>query len=248
MSIAWSLVWGLLAFATMSVTIKYYLPRLAERIQAIASETPANSCNSDDEQVENVPQIKGKYNSAILNQRVPAIVMLVVCACFAVWCGYTASTHSVTVLSMVKMTLAMAVLSCVYITDIELMTIPNLCSIIMIAGRVITVICEFIWLRDEAAPWLLNSIIAMIASLIVLLIMTKVTRGGLGMGDVKLFSSLGLLCGVRAVCFTLMFAFILCALASTVLLVTKKKHLKDLLPMGPFIWMGYGVTVLLSIM
>lgn len=248
MSIVWSLVWGTLAFMTMSVTIKYYLPRLAERLQTIASDAPASSCNSDDEGGEIEPKIKGQYNSAILNQRISAILMLVVCACFAIWCGYIASVHSVNVLSMVKMTLAMVVLSCTFITDMELMTIPNLCPIVMIAGRVVTVICEFIWMRDEAVAWLLNSIIAWIASLIVLLIMAKVTRNGLGMGDVKLFSCLGFLCGVRAVCFTLMFAFVLCALASTVLLVTKKKHLKDLLPMGPFIWMGYGVTVLLSIM
>lgn len=248
MSIVWSLVWGLLVFATMLVTIKYYLPCLTERTQTSASEALAYSCSSDNEQDQIVPESNGRYNSAILNHHIYTIVMLVSCVSFSVWCGYIASVHSVTAVSMVKMTLAMAVLSSTFITDMELMTIPNLCSVIMVVGRVATIIYEFICIKDDAGTWLLNSVIAMIMSLIVLLIMTKVTQGGLGMGDVKLFSSLGFLCGVRAVCFTLMFAFILCALISTILLVTKKKKLKDSLPMGPFIWMGYGVTVLLSVM
>ena len=245
MSIIWSVVWGLLAFTIMSITIKYYLPWLSERAQVPASGAHASSGDSE-ESFEIVPVNKGKYNNEILNQRVLAILMLAVCTCFAAWCGYTASERPVSVMDLLKMTLAMGVFSCVFITDMELMTIPNLCSIVLIAGRLMTVICEFIWTRDEAVAWLINSVIASVVSLLLLLIMTKVTHGGLGMGDVKLFSSFGFLCGVKAACLTLRLSFFLCALTSTGLLVAKKKHLQDSLPLGPFIWMGYGVTVLLS--
>lgn len=247
MSIIWSVIWGILALAIMSITIKYYLPVLSKRAQVMASEA---SANSEDNEVEiEVPvEFNGKYRSEILNRRTITIIMLLLCAGFSMWCGFTAGEHSASIIGMLKMTLGMCVLSCIFVTDMELMMIPNLCSLVLLGGRILTIVAEFIWMKDEAMAWLLNSLIALVISLLLLLIMAKVTRGGLGMGDVKLFSSLGFLCGVRAVCFTLMFAFLLCALASTGLLLSRKKQLKDSLPLGPFIWLGYGVTVLLSIM
>lgn len=247
MSIIWSVIWGILALAIMSITIKYYLPVLSKRAQVMASEA---SANSEDNEVEiEVPVgFNGNYRSEILNRRTITIIMLLLCAGFSMWCGFTAGEHSASIIGMLKMTLGMCVLSCIFVTDMELMMIPNLCSLVLLGGRILTIVAEFIWMKDEAMAWLLNSLIALVISLLLLLIMAKVTRGGLGMGDVKLFSSLGFLCGVRAVCFTLMFAFLLCALASTGLLLSRKKQLKDSLPLGPFIWLGYGVTVLLSIM
>lgn len=247
MSIIWSLVWGVLALAIMSITIKYYLPMLTKRAQLITSEASANSVEKGATS-ELALEKKGKYRTEILNHRTYTIILLALCAVFAIWCGYTAADHSASVIGMLKMTLGICVLSCVFVTDMELMMIPNLCSLVLLGGRVLTIIAEFVWMKDEAMAWLLNSLIALVISILLLLIMAKVTRGGLGMGDVKLFSSLGFLCGVRAVCFTLMFAFLLCALASTGLLLSRKKQLKDSLPLGPFIWLGYGVTVLLSIM
>lgn len=247
MSIFWSVVWGILALAVMSITIKYYLPLLSRRTQVMVSEASANSEGNDATQELSVTK-DGKYRSEILNKRVFTIIMLCFCAGFAISCGYSAAEHSTSILGMLKMTLGMCVLSCIFITDMELMMIPNLCSLVLLGGRIIIIIAEFIWMKDEATAWLLNSLIALVISLLLLLLMAKLTRGGLGMGDVKMFSSLGFLCGVRAVCFTLMFAFLLCALASTGLLLSRRKQLKDSLPLGPFIWLGYGVTVLLSIM
>lgn len=246
MAIVLSLIWTIMVVSVMLLTIKYYLPRLSERSEdsdSKALESSSEKCESS------VLKNKNKYvcNNVILRKRMYAIIMLVVCACIAAWCGYSVAEHAITVSGIVKMTLAMCVLSCVFITDMELMMIPNMCSIVLLIGRLIIVICEFVWMKEDALVWFLNSIVAMVTSLILLLIMAKVTRGGLGMGDVKLFSSFGFLCGIQAVCFTLVFSFFLCALASTGLLATKKKHLKDALPLGPFIWLGYGVAVLLAI-
>ena len=268
MSVIWSIVWGLMVLAVMLLTIRFYLPRLSARTQELASEAVVSSeakkeekkeVPADRKEKEEVPAAPAekekvpaapaeKAGSPLLRRRWSAAVTLALCACFGAWCGYVAFGHSVSAIGFFKMTLAMGVLSCIFITDMELLMIPNLCSLILLGGRVITVICEFIWMREEALVWLFNSLLALVVSLLLLLLMSKATHGGLGMGDVKLFASLGFLCGIRAVCFSLVFAFFLCALASTVLLIARKKHLKDALPLGPFIWLGYGITVLLSIM
>lgn len=246
MSVIWSLLWGIMVFAIMVITTKYYLPNLSKRSEDTASEAPATFCGDVGEKKVGQSTVYF-YRSAILRNRYLFFIILAVCSCIAALCGYSAYQHSVSLTAMLKMTLALCVLSCVFITDLELMIIPNVCSVVLLVARLVTVLIELVVAKNEAWVWLLNSLIALVASLLLLIIMSKVTHGGLGMGDVKLFSSLGFLCGIRAVCFTLMFAFLICALVSTGLLITKKKQLKDSLPLGPFIWLGYGVTVLLSI-
>lgn len=65
------------------------------------------------------------------------------------------------VVSMLKMTVAMCVLCCIFITDLEFMIIPNFCSAVLITGRLLTAVYEFIWMREEALAWLLNSLAAL---------------------------------------------------------------------------------------
>ncbi len=244
MSIVWGLIWGIVVFVVMFVTVKYYLPLLSKRIHASTSKAVMILAEDN---TESLCEEEQDYNKFILNKRVLFWLTLVASACFAVWCGYAVASYSVTTLNMLKMLVTFAVLSCIFITDMELMIIPNLCSIVLLCARALTIVYEFIWLQELALAWLLNSVIAAIASLLLLLIMKKVTGGGLGMGDVKLFSSLGFLCGIQAVCYTLLLAFLLCAILSAVLLISKKKTLKDSLPLGPFIWLGYGIGALLSL-
>ena len=218
MEIICSITWGLLVFAVMTITMKYYIPKL----------------NKDFGTSESVPLTNFK-------------LILFICVCISALCGYSAAIYAASILGMFRMTLAMGVFSCICITDLLLMIIPNLCSIILIFGAAITIICEFIVDKEQAVMWLVNGMIAAISILIVLVIVSKLSHDGLGMGDVKLFSSFGLLCGIRAVCFTLLFAFLVCAVVSTGLLIMKKKQLQDSLPLGPFIWIGYGITIILSI-
>lgn len=245
MSIILCLIWGVLTFAVMTVTIKYYLPRLSLRAHKVDSEAPA--INSEQYEGPGEVKVVPESESFIKNHHVLMTLMLIGCPLFAAVCGYRAFLHSTSIIGLFKMTLAFCVLACIFITDLELMLIPNFCSIVLLSGRAFTIIAEFIWMRDFAVQWLINSVVAMAISIILLLIMSKVTRGGMGLGDVKLFGCIGFLCGIRAVCFTLVLTFCACAITSTVLLITKKKHLKDSLPLGPFIWIGYGISVLLSI-
>lgn len=57
----------------------------------------------------------------------------------------------------------------------------------------------------------------------------------MGMGDVKLISSLGLLFGWPDVALVIFLSFMIGAVASFLLLIFKKKKMADLVPFGPFI-------------
>lgn len=225
------------------------------------SENHENADGADEkDEKDNVPAVlpeketsaapginKNRSVSSVLRRRVLTFLIPAICACFAFWCGYTASGHSTSIFNLLKMTLTAVVLSCVLVTDAKLNLIPNPCPLVLLGGRLVILVFEFIRTGKIALIGLADSGIAMLLGFLILLIASKLSHGGVGMGDIKLYAALGFMLGVSPVCFVLLFGFFLCALVSTVLLILKKKQLKDSLPMGPFIWAGYGLAVLLTI-
>lgn len=57
----------------------------------------------------------------------------------------------------------------------------------------------------------------------------------MGGGDIKLIAGLGLVFGVQGVLFIMFFSFVIGAVISVILLITKFKSRKDEIPFGPFI-------------
>ena len=95
MSMIWSIVWGILTAAVMLITMKYYMPRLLKRIQVGHSDS-----SLDSEQTEEIvpKDLLGKH-------RIGAIILLILCGCFAGWCGYVAGGHGIPLINTWKMTI-----------------------------------------------------------------------------------------------------------------------------------------------
>ncbi|MFV0364026.1 MAG: prepilin peptidase [Suipraeoptans sp.] len=245
MSIVSSVFWGVLIFIVIVITTKYYIPLLVKRTKQSTSDSTSESTSDLD--TEDLEVISNNFNSDFNPRNRAFIATIILCTAFASWCGYVSGNNAVSIIGWVKMTLAFAVLACIFVTDWKLMIIPNLCSIILCIGRLITIVYELIWSRDMIKNSLINSILAMSIGLVFLIVLSKLTRGGIGMGDVKIITSLGFLCGIQAMVFTLLFSFLICTILTTVFLATKKKKLKDSIPLGPAIWVGFGISILLSI-
>lgn len=62
-----------------------------------------------------------------------------------------------------------------------------------------------------------------------------ITNGGIGGGDIKLISILGLILGFYPIIIVITFTFILAAICSIILLLFKKTSLKTSIPLAPFI-------------
>lgn len=253
------MIWGILTAAVMTATVRFYLPYLSGRKLKKAEAQAADETAADEAaEASEMPVISQPaaekrdlfpgYERKYFRRDGVLIFILVLCSLWAGFCGYMAAENAASLMSLLKMSLGMLVLACVFFTDLELLTIPNLCSLVLLGGRAVSVLAEFLIMPETAVSWLLNSLIALAVSFAVLYLMNRITGGGIGMGDVKLYSSLGFLCGVRAVVYTLLFSFLLCAVLSVILILTKKKTMKDSLPMGPFIWAGYGLAVILGVM
>ncbi|MBU2703048.1 leader peptidase (prepilin peptidase)/N-methyltransferase [Sporomusaceae bacterium BoRhaA] len=70
---------------------------------------------------------------------------------------------------------------------------------------------------------------------VLLFLIVLVTRGGMGMGDAKFATVLGLWLGITGMAETLLLSFVLGGIVGAFLLVTGKKKPKDPIPFGPFI-------------
>ena len=90
---------------------------------------------------------------------------------------------------------------------------------------------------------LLNSFggLALAAGLFLLIVI--LSRGGMGGGDVTLIGALGFVLGIKLILLNIFLSFVLGGIISVFLLATKIKSKKDPIPFGPFIVLGFMITV-----
>lgn len=125
--------------------------------------------------------------------------------------------------------------------DLKEMIIPDILVILII---IITIIYKvLLFLLYSKSPDLLNSIGGLVLSSFLFILIILISKGGMGGGDVTLIGSLGFILGIKKILLTIFSAFIFGAIISIILLVTKIREKKDPIPFGPFIILGFFITV-----
>ena len=125
--------------------------------------------------------------------------------------------------------------------DLKEMIIPDILVILIIIFTIIYKVLLF--LLYSKSPDLLNSIGGLVLSSLLFVLIILVSKGGMGGGDVTLIGSLGFILGIKNIFLTIFLSFILGAIISVILLITKIKGKKDPIPFGPFIILGFFITV-----
>jgi prepilin signal peptidase PulO-like enzyme (type II secretory pathway) len=105
---------------------------------------------------------------------------------------------------------------------------------------------EFVFL-DDALNYLISSLIGGLLCMVLLVIANKISKGGIGAGDIKLLSAVGFVLGLYPVLSAMLFSLLGFILLSALLLLAKKCSLKDQLPFGPFIYVGFLVYCLVNL-
>ena len=172
----------------------------------------------------------------------PVLIVL-----FSFLTGYYVSQTAVHYLALGMILFCFSVLEWAGLVDAYTMKIPNLCSLVLLGGRILFMIPELLYFQGDLPMLLLNSFVPGIIALLLLCLLYRISRSGLGMGDIKIFTALAFFTGMYGFCVTLLFSFLLCALCSLPVLLLKKKKLKDALPLGPFIYLGFGLAAILSL-
>jgi len=123
------------------------------------------------------------------------------------------------------------------VVDIKKRIIPDKLVAAGIIGGIVSVFIN----KDMT---LVNAISGFLAAVIVLLPVSLITKGSLGMGDVKLFSCTGLFLGLWSTLTALAASTILSGLAGLVLIMMSFSNRKKSIPFAPFVFAGVTLTLL----
>lgn len=132
--------------------------------------------------------------------------------------------------------------------DLREQRIPNIFPTVMAIAALACLAYLYFSDSDGGFAYIISSIAGVIACSICMLLVYALTKGGIGMGDIKLLCALALLGGANALACTAAIGAISCGIVTIGLLIAKKKKIKeDALPFAPFVFLGFAVSVLLPI-
>ena len=166
---------------------------------------------------------------------------------FSAVLGYFTAQNAVDTFAIFRLTLLYFILAVAAIVDGEKYIIPNILVLIFLVAGVVIGLIEILYYHLGWREFLFQSLGSLFILLVFLLLMVFLSKGGLGMGDVKLYAAIAFYSGISAACIIILFSFILCAMAFIPFLLLKKIKIKDAFPMGGFIFIGYGISLMLSL-
>lgn len=127
--------------------------------------------------------------------------------------------------------------------DLKKQLIPNRLQLFGVGLFLVFTMVDVLVLKNPIKEVLLESGKGLLLGGGVFLFCMLISGGGMGMGDVKLFSVIGMILGWTAV-FNVIFWSILCiAIFGIVMICRKKAGRKTMVPMGPFVLLGMLITI-----
>lgn len=121
--------------------------------------------------------------------------------------------------------------------------IPNKLLLFLLAGRVFLLLLEWIAFPGMGLSLLISSALGMLLGGGMFLLAHFISRGGVGMGDVKLFGVIGCYAGAGTIMPLSFLTIMISAIYSIVMLLLKKLKLKEEIPFAPFVLIGTIVTL-----
>ncbi len=157
---------------------------------------------------------------------------------------YGINNTFITNLDLIKFMILIPMLLSAFVIDYKLQIIPNRLNLTMFE---IGIIIAFIYgLSDIAIT--INMIFGMLAGGGIFLLITLIggivyRKEAMGFGDVKLMGALGLYFGLSNIITITLVSFLIGAILSILLLVTKIKKMNEYIPFGPFIVLGTFINI-----
>lgn len=181
------------------------------------------------------------FKNALTTPRVIFLCISLAVNCYAY---YRTFTFDLTTVAVIKLFLTITFVMSAMFIDKELKKIPNILILSMLGTEIVFILLEYFILEQEVLQnILISSGIGLIGCFFAMTILSLITKGGMGMGDVKLISMLGFLMGIGTAFYTLVYSMIVCFLFALPMLAFGKKKMKDGLPFAPFIYAGLIMAV-----
>ena len=178
-------------------------------------------------------------------QRRWQICLLAAAAAGGALSGWLAAGHTA-LPYQVRGAMALAAVGAGAVTDLFRRRIPNLCSLILVAGAAVCTALDFWSAPDSAGLVLCSGLLGGVGLLVCLSICRWISRGGVGIGDIKLVSATALVMGLYGGLAMLLFAQVAAVLAAVGLLLSRRAKWKDSVPFAPFLWLGLLLCLILG--
>lgn len=170
------------------------------------------------------------------------LVACVVALSFAAASGIVRQTSDV--IGNCKMMIALLCMVGAACVDFRERRIPNIFPIVMALSGIVLLITSVILQQNGAGAYITGSVVSCVVCVVFLMLASALTKQGIGAGDIKLIGALALLTGVYAVIGTIFFSSLICGIVAVVALITRKMSVNNSLPFGPFLFVGFVMTVL----
>lgn len=173
-------------------------------------------------------------------------IFFLICIIFCLALTWLFSQYHFGPLKVIKYLLLLAGLYPIAWEDAREKKIPNRWLLYLLVGRGFLFLAETIcfpaMLIENAGFLLFGGLV----SGAVFLLAYVVSRHAIGMGDVKLIALIGLFLGFRVTYFVMLAALILSAVYGGVMVLRKKKSVKDEIAFGPFVAAGTLMVLLIG--
>ena len=116
----------------------------------------------------------------------------------------------------------------------------SLCSSILSTKRAV------FFNSDNFKGIMISELIGFAVGFGLLAVVSLITKGAMGFGDVKLFGVIGLIGGAFCTYSTLLVSLIVSVIVSVIGMIRKKIGRKDAIPFGPCIAVGYLIVLFLA--
>ncbi len=202
--------------------------------------------NKDNSESTFVPK---PYTKSMVNY-----ILLFVLTVISAVCAWFVSQSVISVFFCIEVGLCYIATLGSAVVDFKLKKIPNIISAgLFVSGSVMIILQSFF--IEEPVLYLISSLIGCMLSFCILFISGKIAKSGIGMGDVKLVSAIGLTVGVQAV-FTSMITALLICLLVMISLKIKEKHVdkpedtekkQHKMAFAPFLYLGFTIMIFSSL-
>lgn len=142
--------------------------------------------------------------------------------------------------------LALLFIPIVYI-DYKTKKIPNKLLILGLISRIVLYIIEVFVGEGNMLNIFLSDIKGALVGGLIFLMGSLFVKNGVGMGDIKMFALIGIFYGYGGTVSTIVYSLFLCFIMALFLLITRKKAIKDTVPLAPFAFIGLILTLILEI-
>lgn len=191
---------------------------------------------------------KKRIASYCENDKKYKLISLIFLAAIALFTGITATVRCLDFVAPLTASAVVGMLWFCAVADYEKKIIPNYFLLIMLIFWASIIVSEIIFLAaqgEEFLPLLIGSAIGGLTGGLLFLIVMLLSRGGMGMGDVKLVAVLGLYFGFEGLLSVLIYSMLCAFLYGLTMIITKKAGLKTKVAMAPFFFVG---TILYCLM